>query len=81
MKKEKLTFHELEKLAEQLATLKSENRSLFQTLFTDNRTIHLIIDKETSTIAKANKAACNFYGYLTSPSFVTRGKWLNVFNA
>ena len=63
MKKEKLTFHELEKLAEQLATLKSENRSLFQTLFTDNRTIHLIIDKETSTIAKAKKAACNFYGY------------------
>ena len=63
MRGDKSTFIELEKISELLESERKEKQDLFHTLFTNNPTINLLVDKETNTIVDANKAACNFYGY------------------
>lgn len=77
MKNEKHTIQELGKIAKLLRLEKNDKQNLFQTLFTYNRTINLLLDKETSTIVKVNKAACDFYGY-SEDEFV--GMHLNQIN-
>jgi len=77
MKNEKHTIQEFGKIAKLLRLEKNDKQNLFQTLFTYNLTINLLLDKETSTIVKVNKAACDFYGY-SEDEFV--GMHLNQIN-
>lgn len=50
----------------------ARDKDYYQSLFTDNRSVMLLIDPDTADIVDANPAACQFYGY--SLDEITRKK-------